>query len=154
VGGRNSRQLAIAAAVVAILILAVGAAQTAAGQSILRGAGLMGHADRYTELAFEHPEQLPQRLPAGRSFLRLPFTLHNAEGAARDYRWTAVARTGSGTTELAHDQTRLADGARTIVRPRFAVNCSGSRTRVEIRLAGRSEAIGMWASCVGGPAGG
>jgi hypothetical protein len=150
----NRKQPVVAAIVAATVVIAIGVAQTAAGQSLLRGAGLIGRADHYTELAFQHPDLLPGKSPAGRAPQRLPFTLRNAEGSPRTYRWTAVALHGERTTELTHGAVTLADGERALVRAHAVVDCAGDRTRVEIRLAGRPEAIGFWTSCVGVPPGG
>jgi hypothetical protein len=133
---------AIGAAVVAVAL--VGAAQTSAGKSVLRGAGLMSGPERYTELAFARPSKLPGALPArGRMSVAVPFTLRNAEGASRTYRWTIEA----GGNILARGRVSAAPGERAVIRRRLSLGCRGARTRVEVRLAAPSESIGFWARC-------
>jgi len=131
------------AAAAALVVVLLGAAQTAPGRSALRHAGLLGRAEPYTELAFARPSELPQRLRTGRNRLSVPFTLHNAEGGPRAYAWTIR----SGRTVLARGSLRTAAGERAYVRGRFVAPCHDRRTRVEVRLARPAESIGFWAQC-------
>ncbi|HEY3021987.1 MAG TPA: hypothetical protein VGJ32_17440 [Solirubrobacteraceae bacterium] len=142
----RSRLLGMAAPAAMVLVL-LGAAQTPPGRSALRHAGLTERAEPYTELAFARPSELPERLPSGRTRLTVPFTLHNAEGAPRDYAWSIEALDGERRTVLARGQVRTAAGQRASVERRLAAPCRGERTRVEVRLARPAESIGFWAQC-------
>ena len=127
----------------AVVLAALGAAQSRPGRSLLRDAGVAGAAERYTELSFARPSKLPGKLLPGQRRVSLSYVLHNVEGERRDYRWT-VAAGGDG---LAHGTTSAAPGERVVIRRSVTVPCRGARTRVEVRLARPSEAIGFWAAC-------
>ena len=138
--------LGVAAAAAAVLVL-LAAAQTGAGRSVLRHAGLTSPAEPYTELAFARPSELPQRLPSGRTRVSVPFALHNAEGSLRTYAWTIEALSAGRRTVLARGRVQAAAGQLASVTRPFVARCRGGRTRVEVRLAQPAEPIGFWAQC-------
>jgi hypothetical protein len=127
----------------AVVLAALAFAQSGAGRSLLRDAGVAGAPERYTELSFARPSKLPGKLLPGQRRVSLSYVLHNVEGERRDYRWTVAA----GGTRLAHGTTSAAPGERVVIRRTVTVPCRGARTRVEVRLARPSQAIGFWAAC-------
>src|SRR4051812_7287779 len=132
---RSTGRVLGAAMVAALVVGAAVVAQTAAGRSLLRDAGLTSPGEHYTELAFARPAQLPKELPRGRSELRAPFTLHNVEGGRREYRWTLTAlRDGQAPAPLDSGAVEMAAGNRAYVRTRGRIECAGGRTRIELRL--------------------
>lgn len=140
------------AALVAAALAAIGVAQTAAGRSVLRSAGLAGSPPRYTELAFAAPMYLPEKLPPKRVPIHAPFWVHNVEGASRTYHWTFTERDGTGRTVLARGSLTLASGARRRLNPQLHVACRVSkRARLELRLDSPPRSIGWWADCLPPP---
>jgi hypothetical protein len=148
----SSRRSALAAALLAVLALgALGVAQTASGRSVLADAGLLGERERYTQLAFAQPKELPQVVQGGEAELPLPFTLHNDEGEARTYTWSVVARTDGRTRTLARGATPLAAGAGTRLVPTVTVPCEARRARVAVRLADPAQDVHFFATCEEAP---
>jgi hypothetical protein len=131
----------------AAVLAAIAAAQTSPGQTVLRDAGLVAHAERYTELSFRRPSRLPTTLPAGQRRVTLSWSLRNAEGARRDYAWTIEARDAGGRQVLGRGTTSAGAGQRVTVRQQVEPRCRGPRTRVEVHLARPDESIGFWAQC-------
>jgi hypothetical protein len=140
----------LAVAVVAAAgLAAVGIAQTAAGRSLLRKAGLTAAPARYTELAFAHPMLLPEKFPNGRFKVRAPFTIQNVGRVPRSYDWTVVELAGGRTITVAHGNTSLDPGIRRAANPPMWLHCEGQgRVHVEVRLADPAESIGWWARCL------
>jgi hypothetical protein len=141
--------------VAALALAAVGIAQTAAGRSLLRKAGLTSPPARYTELAFERPMLLPEKFPHGRFKVRAPFTIHNVDGARRTYRWTVEEIAGGRTTKVAQGDLTEDAGIRRRANPRMWLRCThAGRVRVQVRLTDPAESIGWWARCLPATGGG
>ncbi len=145
-GGTRSRHPAVLVVLVVVCILVALGAQTAAGKSLLRRAGLIGGRESYTALAFENPRNLPADL-RGHPKLRVGFTLRNAEGGPRTYRWTALAQTPRATRKLASGSATAAEGQLVRATARIRIPCTGERVRVNVRLAEPAESIGFWTRC-------
>jgi hypothetical protein len=139
---------ALALVVLALLALA----QTGAGRSLMRIAGLTGGGDgSYSELAFTGPSALPHGLPRERTSIAMPFELTNRTGADRSYRWSVVTITGARTTELARGSAEIPADGRATIDPRASYACRiDGRLRIEARVDGGREAIGFWARCSAG----
>ena len=146
---RSAKQLIAAVATAAIVVLAAVLAQTAAGKSVLRDAGLLGSPQGYTELEFVEPAKLPAQLTPGTQRVRVPVRIHNVEATARTYRWSVVAIDGGQTERLAGARQDLAKGQSRYLDPRVPLTCSGRRVRVEVRLADPAQSIGFWVKCNG-----
>ena len=133
--------------VLAVLVLAgLAVAQTDPGRDLLRDWGVSTPSEPYTEIAFAQSDALPAAAPGGA--VVVPFTVHNAEGAARDYRWTATTHgLGEAPAPAASGRLSLADGASTTVRASIPVACAGERMRVDISIGGPHRAIGFWVPC-------
>lgn len=152
-GGTRSRQSAALVVLLVVLVLLALAAQTAAGKSLLRHAGLIGGRESYTALAFENPRNLPADL-RGHPNLRVGFTLRNVEGGPRTYRWTIVSQTKRGSRELASGSVPTANGELAHASARIQIPCTGGRVRVNVRLADPAESIGFWTRCTALPTAG
>lgn len=137
------------AVVAALALAAVGIAQTAAGRSVLRSAGLTAKPSRYTELSFARPMLLPEKFPHGRFKVTAPFTIHNAGDTPRTYHWTVEEIASGRTTAIAHGRVTEDPGIRRAANPRMWLHCSGrERVRVQVRLQDPAESIGWWARCL------
>jgi hypothetical protein len=145
-GGTRSRRPAALVLLSVVLIVLALAAQTAAGKSLLRHAGLIGGRESYTALAFDNPRNLPADL-RGNPQLRVGFTLRNVEGGPRTYRWTIVSQTKRGSRKRASGSVSAADGELAHAGARIRIPCSGDRVRVSVRLAEPAESIGFWTHC-------
>lgn len=141
------------AVLVAILVAGALAAQSAAGRSVLRHAGLQHDPQRYTELYFERAGRLPPEANAG-AILKPAFEIGNREGGARRYRWTVSERTERGhAVRSLRGTTPVAAGDTRRVAPSLRLSCPGSRARIEVRLSSPRESIGYWVKCVPVPGG-
>jgi hypothetical protein len=130
-----TRRFALAVLVVAV---ALGVAQTAPGRSLLKGAGLTAPPERYTELYFTTPDELPAASRSG----TVSFTVRNDEGAPRNYHWTLrVAGNVQDSGQVTVRPQRTAKVRRVV-----HVSC-GARVRVEVALTTPSQSIGYWARC-------
>lgn len=138
------------ALVAALALAAVGIAQTAAGRSVLRAAGLTAKPARYTELSFVRPALLPEKFPHGRFKVTAPFTIHNVGDTPRTYRWTVEEIASGRTTTVARGELTEDPGIRRGANPRMWLHCSTGqqRVRVQVRLQDPAESIGWWARCL------
>jgi hypothetical protein len=146
---KSAKQLIAAALTAAIVVLATVLAQTAAGKSVLRDAGLLGSPQGYTELEFIEPAKLPVQLTPGTHTPRVPFRIHNVESGPHTYRWSVVAISGSHTQRLAGGRQDLAKGQSRFLHPHVPVTCTSGRVRLEVRLADPAQSIGYWVKCNG-----
>lgn len=137
------------AALVAAGLAAIGVAQTAAGRSVLRSAGLAGSPPRYTELAFANPGRLPYELLQSRGRVRAGVLVHNMEGSTRLYRWRAVEeRPARGTVKLDSGRVQVAPEGWARIGPRLRVICAGSeRVHIRIALDNPPRSVGFWIEC-------
>ena len=147
----NRRHALGVAAVAAVVLVAITVAQTAFGRSALRDSGFEGGDERYTELAFADPTNVPEWLDEYRPTLDLPVTLHNGEGEPRTYRWTATVRHGGRTKLLDRGTARVAPDGRATLRPDVEFACRSGRVRVEVAIDAPKQAIGAWIRCPGTP---
>jgi hypothetical protein len=146
-----SRRPAGLATLAIAALAALGLAQTGPGRSAVGGLGLSSGPDRFTELAFTAPRQLPSQVPTGTSRVALRFALHNAERRTTSYRWSIVQ---NGGTVLASGPLRLDSGARARIDSKVHVRCvPGRRIRISVRLAKPAQSIGFWTRCGRGPNG-
>jgi hypothetical protein len=135
--------------VAAMVLAAIGLAQTASGRTFLRDSGLEGGDERYTELAFAHPTKVPEWLDSYRPKLDLPVALHNAEGESRTYHWTATVRHGDRTKVLDRGTVTLAADGRATIEPKVEFSCRSGRVRVDIAVDHPKQAVGAWMRCPG-----
>jgi hypothetical protein len=134
-------------ALVGAVMVAAGLAQTRPGHAFLQRAGLFQVPSSYTELAFAHPQSLPQRLTSRQMSLNVSFVIHNVSPAQRGYRWTILlVRDGRAHPEAAGTvqipAAGRADVTRTVTR-----TCVGGGVRLVVRLAVPAESIDFLATC-------
>ena len=132
-------------------LVAIGLAQTAGGHSALRKLGLVSKPQRYTELYFAQPGNLPVRV--AHAPLQVGFVIHNAEGSARSYRWSATAEATGKTRTVGQGEAPVATGDTVSLDPALSIPCTGSKVLVTIRLAQPAESISFRTTC-GVPAAG
>jgi hypothetical protein len=146
-----SRRALVSVLAVGLLVLvALGVAQTGWGKGVLEDAHLRGgNAAGYTELSFPNPRRLSRNLATVRS---VRFTVHNAEGAGRNYPWTATLR-GAGTSRtLGRGTLPLAAGDRRTVSVAMPDVCASvtrrTRFQVVVSLAtAKRETIAFYTAC-------
>jgi hypothetical protein len=133
----------------ALVIAAVGLAQTATGSSVLSSAGLKAAPVRYTELAFKHPTLLPEKFPDGKFKVHAPFTLHNAEGRSFTYHWIVQEIDGNDATTVASGASHAAKDETFPVNPVMKLECThAGRVKVVVRLKQPARTIGWWGECL------
>lgn len=130
-------------------------AQTPAGHTVLRQAGLDTTTPSYTALSFAQPQSLPARLPAPRTSLRVPFTIHNDSSGTRSYQWSLTAsrigKAGGLTARSVSGTSTLAPGATVTMDPALPLVCHGGQIRITIRLASPAEFIDFLSRCPTSP---
>jgi hypothetical protein len=136
-----------AVAVVALILAAIGFAQTGAGRAALRSVGLAGHAQSYTALYFASPAQLPAQLYSQEALLSAPFVIRNQSSSARRYGWQIVATADGRQSQLATGHSTVASGGTTTVEWQRLASCVGGRLRIEVRLSAPRESISFWTMC-------
>jgi hypothetical protein len=138
-----------------ILVTAASLAQTPAGHTVLRQAGLDTTTPSYTALSFAQPQSLPARLPAPRTSLRVPFTIHNDSSGTRSYQWSLTAsrigKAGGLTARSVSGTSTLAPGATVTMDPALPLVCHGGQIRITIRLASPAEFIDFLSRCPTSP---
>jgi hypothetical protein len=142
VRGELVRALACAAAALAV----VGFAQTGSGHSLLRSLGVVGDAERYTELSFVAPDALPARVSRG-PVTMAPFRLHNVEAGARTYRWQVSIVAGPRREVAARGTIVVPRGATRDVAPPVGLACLAPRERIVVALLDPAESIDYLVGC-------
>lgn len=133
-------------ALVAILVLVAGVAQTSQGHAIMARFGLFQQPASYTSLAFQHPQSLPEQLSPATD-VDVSFVIRNAGDSPRDYKWSVVLTQGQTTLRLASGVVNIASrGERTVARS-VKVSCTRGQARIVVSLARPAESIDSWMAC-------
>ena len=138
-----------------MLVTAASLAQTPAGHTVLRKAGLDTTPPSYTALSFAQPQSLPARVPARRTSLRVPFTVHNDSSGTRSYKWSLTAsrigKAGRLTARRVSGTSTLAPGATVTMDPVLPLVCRDGQIRITIGLASPAESIHFLSRCPTSP---
>ena len=151
---RANRQPMGLAALLLAVVLSIGVAQTAAGESVLRSAGLKADPERFTELAFSEPERLPDQVDRQNVVLTPGFTIGNHQGQDRTYHWQIVRHVEGEQRDhvLNEGRNRVPAGRTFAIRERARLDCPAGRVRLEVRLVEPAERkVGAWIRCPGTP---
>ncbi|HEU4966139.1 MAG TPA: DUF1616 domain-containing protein [Candidatus Saccharimonadales bacterium] len=95
--------------------------------------------ERYTELYFDNPAQLPSYAPAGKS-QKVPFTIVNHEAATRTYTYTVQTTIGTVTTSRTVTVT-LRNGQAATDTVRFAIPLPNEQAHTTITLLGTNQSL-------------
>ena len=117
--------------VLVLIATAVGLAQTGAGLTLLRHAGLFEQPVSYTALAFQHPQSLPA-LTSRRAAVPVSFVISNAGDTARTYQWTLSVVQGTLTRRAAAGSIQLAAGRRAALTQVAHVVCTQKQEQVRL----------------------
>jgi hypothetical protein len=124
-------------------------AQSGAGQTTLRRLGVVGPAQRYTELAFVGAQHLPAELPRAPTMVHLAFTITNREGRARSYHWTIFEHaSATETRQLMTGQTSVREGQEAYLDPAVTFACTSDQADIDVRLSS-GEVIDFIVQCSG-----
>jgi hypothetical protein len=133
-------------ALVVLLLIGLGLAQTGPGSTLLRAMGIGSPSEPYTELAFADPAN--PGVPTPLAYVRVRFWVHNVEGTAQTYRWTATTQApGHAPMAATTGILALADGESATVTTRIPARCSASSSRISVSLGGAHQTISFWQSC-------
>ncbi len=132
-------------AVLVLVVLAVGIAQTSAGHSLLRKAGLFEQPASYASLAFQHPQSPPQL--SARADVPVSFVISNVGNTPHTYQWILSLAQGSLDRHVATGSIRLAPGNRAVLTRTAHVVCTQQRVNLVVSLAHPAESIHAWATC-------
>lgn len=131
----------VSLAILGLVLLAIGLAQTADGQSVLRQAGFSSDSKPFTELYFPAPASLPA-VAARRQ--AVAFVIRNDSHRSRVYSWT-VAETGPLFER--HGETVLGVGQQRTNVVHVRVLCFGKRVHLQVSLLDPAQSIGFWERC-------
>jgi hypothetical protein len=134
-------------ALVAVVAVAAGSAQTNAGHVLLQKAGLSEVPASYTALAFAHPQSLPAQLGSKKSSTYLLFVIRNVSGPPHFYHWQVLLRHGEHTQDMAAGQVRLPSHGETTIGRTVTTSCVGGRIDLIVHLTAPAESINFWAAC-------
>jgi len=133
--------------VVAVAVIVLVFAQTAAGQQVMRRAGLEGPASSYTALSFTNPGALQGHLPLGHFSTRVGFALENDSQTSNHYQWTIQMIDGKHVTKVATGQATVGGGD-TIDESRTVTGmCQSGNLKLVVSLAAPAESIDFMAHC-------
>lgn len=139
-------------AVVTVVLAGIGFAQTGAGRTVLRDAGLAGNPPNYTALSFADPAQTPSQAYSREVLLSAPFVIHDASPTARRYGWRVVESYSGHQRQLITGHTTVASGGSTTVEWQALASCVSSRVQIQVRLAAPHQSVSFWVGCVPGTA--
>jgi hypothetical protein len=116
-----------------------------AGLAVLLGVFtfLKPQPERYTELFFDQPQQLPSVWPA--KPVAFAFHLHNVEGRTTTYNFVVLETTAAGTQSMVKSgQLTLASNGAQDVPVQLAVPVAKTRTEVTVVLPDQQQQIHFW----------
>ena len=137
-----------AVALVALVLLGAGLAQTRPGRVLLQSAGLRQVPASYKELALTAPSSLPVKLKSAHAPIEVSFGIHNVSVSPQTYRWSVTFVRSGRSHVKASGVIRAQVQGRATVAKTFATVCVGGRLQVVVRLAMPAESIDFWATCV------
>jgi hypothetical protein len=136
-----------AVALVVLLLVGAGVAQTGEGHVLLQDAGLVQGPSSYTELAFTTPGSLPSQLTSSHAPINVLFGIHDSSGSSRIYQWSIVlVRSGRSDVEASGTVSTSVQGTATVAKTVTAA-CVGGRLQVVVRLVSPAESIAFWVTC-------
>jgi hypothetical protein len=137
-------------ALVALVVICAGAAQTSQGHALLRDAGLYKVPATYTELAFTNSDGLPDA-PTAKGQVPVSFSVHNVSGSSSAYQWSiAVTREGKSQVKATGTLGVPAQSTATVTKTVTAACGTAPNLQVVIRLASPAESIDFWVTCPAG----
>jgi hypothetical protein len=136
-----------AVALMALVLLGAGLAQTRPGRGLLQGAGLLQVPSSYTELAFTVPSNVPVKLKSRHALIGVSFGIHNVSDSQRTYRWTIIFVRSGRSHVKASGAVRAPGQGQALVAKNFATVCVGGRLQVVVQLAIPAESIDFWTTC-------
>lgn len=134
-------------AVAAVAVLTLGLAQTGAGRSLLRAAGLSQGPETYASLAFSDPQSLPASLPAAGTEVPISFVISNPSANSQRYQWSVVLEKSGHVARLASGVAQVPARGHATVSRRVTASCSGGRASMTVRLANPAESVDFWTAC-------
>lgn len=135
------------AALLVIVAVAAGIAQTGFGHGLLRGVGLFKGSSNYTALAFLHPQRLPGQLKSKLANVDISFVIRNAASIPHYYHWSVLLVGASRAREVGTGIVRIASGRGATITRRVRISCARGRVRIVVRIARPAESIGAWTAC-------
>lgn len=136
-----------AAALVAVVMLIAGTAQTHMGQVMLQKAGLYEEPTSYTSLAFSDPQFLPKQLNRKRVNIDVSFTINNVGAARHGYKWLVLLDQGGYVRRAAAGSVSVASGKRATITQSTEIICTRRQVRLIVSLANPAESIDASTTC-------
>jgi hypothetical protein len=134
-------------ALIAILLLGVGASQMGVGRALLKNAGLIGSSDTYTSLAFLKPQSLPTQIGSRGATVNVAFVIHNVTTSSRNYQWDLLLLQDQHDRGVSSGEIRVQPGREISINKTIKVFCRKGEVRITVSLARPAEHIDEWMTC-------
>jgi hypothetical protein len=137
-------------ALIALVVICAGGAQTSQGHALLRDAGLYKVPASYTELAFTNSDALPDA-PTAKGQVPVSFSIHNVSGSSSAYQWSiAVVRAGKSQVKATGTVGVPVQGTATVSKTVTEACGTAPNLEVVVRLASPAESIDFFVTCPDG----
>jgi hypothetical protein len=135
-------------ALVAVLLLAAGLAQTGLGHAALSWAGLSRSSGNFTSLAFQNAQPVPAALK-GSSPVPVTFVIQNNDGGASStYQWSVSVVSAGQARKVAAGAVTVAGGHAIELTQQARVSCTAAGpVRLVVSLVQPAESIDAWTAC-------
>jgi hypothetical protein len=137
----------VLAALIAILLLGVGASQMGVGQALLKNAGLIGSSENYTSLAFLKPQSLPNQIRSGGATVNVAFVIRNATTTSRNYHWFLLLLQNQHDRGVGSGEIRVRPGREISINKAIKIFCQKGNVRITVSLTRPAEHIDEWMTC-------
>jgi len=126
---------------------AAGLAQTPAGQTMIRKAGLDPAPAGFTALAFTSPRSLPASLRSRKPAVPVSFLIRDVSGSPRQYQWQILLVRRRRSLRMASGTVAIPAGHTATIGRTVPASCVGRQVELEVRLVAPAEAIDFRAAC-------
>lgn len=140
-------------AVMAVVLITVGVAQTGLGRKALAESGLFQTPVGLTSLSFLRPTALPLAMSSGHSHLEISFAVTNTAAVARSYEWTVVLVKGNRILPVARGNARVQSRGSVDIARTARITCRHGRIEIRVALQNPAESIDAWVTCATNEAG-
>lgn len=134
-------------ALVALIVICAGLAQTGQGHALLSDVGLYEQPAAYTELAFTDPGLLPNTQIQAKEPVPVSFSVHNVGASSQTYQWSITVTHDGKTQEKAKGTVGVPSQGKVTVAKSVAACGTGSTAQVVVHLASPAESISFWVLC-------
>jgi hypothetical protein len=134
-------------ALVALVLIVAGFAQTSSGKSYLQRISVFGAPASYTTIAFSKPQSLPTQLVSKRAIIPISFVVGNHSNRTRSYQWSIIVVQAKHSRRIATGPTTMPAQAEVAVSRAVEITCVSGRVQIAVQLRNPAESIDFWSTC-------